>query len=258
MSDAMDFVSSAIENGPGLAMAGGAAWLAAKVFGPSVDEVGLQLRDITHKRFENLRRTGERQDVIAEQHGKELDGTIANVRVMQRVLNDATLYDDNVQQTYVAGMLAGSRNEDGSDDRPVYYLSVMDRLTAAQLTIFHTLYSAACDVSRKVGIGEGVRFAAVTVDIPDFSRNLKEMRKSIGDTSLPVTAPLVALEHEGLIDGLSVDTTKDVLSFTATRIGALLFDWAHGFDDEDIAAFATRTRPDIGLPRLAFTTARVA
>lgn len=218
-----------------------------KVFGPTLDAIGVHLADVTRTRLENLDKISEK----AERLGRSEDA-YPHIRVTQRVLNDATLYDDDVQQTYVAGLLAGSRNDDGSDDRPVFYLSVIDALTASQLSFLHVLYCAAAQALRDHGIEEGGYYARVRVEVDDF--NSQMMRLNPDDQRSDPSA-LFALAHAGLIDSLEMwDDEPALIVFRPTRVGVLLFDWAYGFDDEDIRLFASRDRPDIGLPELVFTS----
>lgn len=168
-----------------------------------------------------------------------------NGRVTARVLNDATLYDDDVMQTYVAGLLAGSRNDDGSDDRPVFYLSLIDGLTAEQLGLFHVLYcgllcAAGGDYSAKDPAGVRVRIDVDEVD---------DAMDAFGPSAVTDDTVVFALEHVGLITGLSIKTYDDGIhriEFFGTRIGALLFDWAHAVTDSSPLEFFQRERPADG------------
>lgn len=244
----IEFVANTFGSHGGLAAGAVAGLYAAKrVFGPSLDAVGEHLRKTTERRLENLGRIATKAVAL----GGESD-IYPHIRVTQRVLNDATLYDDDLQQTYVAGLLAGSRNEDGSDDRPVFYLSVIDALTAAQLSIFHGLYCAAEQALRERGVEEGGYFARVRVDVPDLNAQLGRLSP---DDRREDRSALFALEHAGLIENIETWTDgPGIVVFRPTRVGALLFDWAYGFDDEEFRNFTRRERPDIGLPVLEFTT----
>lgn len=250
MSDIEHLAETLQAHGPGMAATVAAAYVAKKVFGPSLDAVGAHLQEIGAQRLRNLRSITERAHKL-----NPAGGEYPHPRIAQRVLNDATLYDDDVQHTYVAGMLAGSRNDDGSDDRPVFYLSLIDGLTAAQLTIFHGLYCAAEQALRDHGLNDGMNFALVALDLDDLNRELAVLNPN--DLAEAPSA-LWALAHAGLIENVATWTEPNLVAFRPTRIGAILFDWAYGFDDEDFAKFTQRDRPDIGLPKLDFRTLRFA
>lgn len=244
MSELDGVLESVGEHGPGVAIAAGALIGAQKVLGPSLDMAGRRLAELAEKRLDNLSRTFAKVPV-EEQPAH----WYPHPRTVARVLNDASLYDDDVMQTYVAGLLSGSRNDDGSDDRPVYYLSVIDGLTALQLKTFHALYAAATSVGAAVTplhwvqVGQEELIANVTLlnggSVPNGS----------------LLAVVVALEAHGLIANASTHQIEDgsrPLTFVPTHLGALLYDWAHGISDEDITLFAERDRPYNGLPALSF------
>lgn len=250
MSDIERIVSSAETHGAGAGAAVVGAYIAKKLFGPSFEVVGARLAEVTEKRLENLGKIGEKFERWSSR-GDEYP----HVRVVQRVLNHATLYDDDLQQTYVAGILAGSRNSDGSNDRPVFYLSVIDGLTASQLRAFHVLYAAVAREYRGITSNRGPTMQSISVSIGDYLSNLSSLSPLTGSLEHEVTVDILALEHLGLIRDASIDYNSESdgeISFWATRIGAMLFDWAHGIDDDD-RNFGLRERPDIGLPQIVWT-----
>jgi len=252
MSDIEHVLNTFESSGPGMAAALAGAYVAKRVFGPSLDSVGARLKEISDARLANFSRITAKADALRP----DVD-IYPHVRVTKRVLNDATFYDDNVQQTYVAGMLAGSRNDDGSDDRPVFYLSLIDGLTAAHLTIFHGLYCAAEEALQEHGMDGGMNFSLVAVDADDLNEQLAVLNPEDRNDA---PSALFALAHVGLIDQVQTWVEPPAgLAFRPTRIGAILFDWAYGFDDEDFVKFLDRgQRPDIGLPTLHFRSLRFA
>ncbi|QZY50674.1 hypothetical protein [Leucobacter tenebrionis] len=161
------------------------------------------------------------------------------------MLNDASLYDDDLMQTYVAGMITGSRNADGSDDRPVYYLTVMDGLSAAQLRCFHVLYSAAAWLGAQAPEGH---FKFISISVEELRANLRLLQPE-GSPESDYMPAIITLEAEGLIHAVAVtDDEGDEwrVSFKSTLLGVLLFDWAHGFSDENIFAFPGTAAPTTG------------
>lgn len=256
MSDFEELAKMSETAGPvGLAGAGLVAvgWIANKLFGPTAEEAGIRLRDaIFERERQNVARTLNRADATAEAHGLATEGVFPHPRVAKRVLNDASMYDDDVQQTYVAGLLAGSRNDDGSDDRPIYYLTVLDGLSADQLRVFHILYAAVEQRFSTLVSSQGPTVEEVPVLLTDVDAMLELFPQPQRDITMSV---LFQLEHAGLITNLHTGNNAEnrpTIWFMATRVGALLYDWAHGFSDEEIRDFGRRERPDIGLPTYSF------
>lgn len=255
MSD-IEYVVNTLQQHGGVAATTVAGLYAAKrLFGPTFDMLGTRLKDVTDKRIENLGKISARADQLSPNS----DG-YPHIRVTQRVLNEATLYDDNVQHTYVAGLLAGSRNDDGSDDRPVFYLSVIDSLTASQLRLFHALYAAVAQSHRGTWSNNGPIARSLVLDVAELNANLMRLEEgdeNENDEGGDGWANLFALEHIGLIAMMGMNEGPNgtgELHFAGTRIGALLFDWAYGFNDNDIRQFGMRNRPEIGLPEMIYTT----
>lgn len=252
MTDHPDVVSAALDHGPTAVGAVGLYLAAKEVLGPTLKTLGIKLEDaLFGRRGKNAEAISQKAQKLSDAHARE-DSGLLNIRVVGRVLNDATLYDDDVQQTYVAGMLAGSRNEDGSDDRPIYYLTLIDGLTADQLRIFHVLYTAVAQKHTRFVSQQGPVINEVAVLRSDVEGMLAAFPD--GERDIPMSV-FFQLEQAGLIAAVHTGAnsrSEDTVWFMATRVGALLFDWAHGFADEDFAQFGMRNRPDIGLPAYEF------
>lgn len=159
------------------------------------------------------------------------------------------MYDDDVMQTYVAGLIAGSRNSDASDDRPIYYLTLIDGLTAVHLRYFHAMYFAVAQA--RIG---WLSPESLVIPLRELDQNVLVMGGAHGPQS-GMTA-LYALESAGLIAYSSisgVESWNGRLRFTPTKIGMLLYDWAHGFGDEDLNLFNSRDRPNLGFTLTPYT-----
>lgn len=259
MSDIEQVVNAFQQNGPTAAVAVAGLWAGKRVMGPALDAIGVKFGTYTTSQLDNLAK------IFTKAEGTNVDASGSpHPRVVNRVLNDASLYDDDVMQTYTAGLIAGSRNDDGSDDRPIYYLGLIDSLTAGQLTLFHCLYSAAV----RVGPPEGRRAIDpsalhVAVHIEQIGAAMTTLgpagaRLSADDPLL--ASPITALHTAGLMrdDGTDkLDGTHPLVTYWISRAGMLLFDWAYGFEDEDLHAFYERDRSNIDLPTLNLDTARL-
>lgn len=257
MSDIELVVTALQEHGTGAAATVAGLWAARRIAGPSLDAIGTRFANLTTYQLENLAKIFSK----AEAADPEAVG-YPHPRVAHRVLNDASLYDDNVMQTYTAGLVAGSRNDDGSDDRPIYYLGLMDSLTAGQLALFHSLYDGALKAGPPVthGVASGAHVAIHLDQVKTAMAALGEGGAKLSEASRFLTPPLSALHYAGLIidDGTDkVDGAHTLVTYWTTRAGMLLFDWAHGHDDEDLASFYERDRSRMDLPSLRLDTARL-
>lgn len=249
MGDLNEVIESVGEHGTGVVTAAGALIVAKRLLGPSLDMAGRRLSEMAEKRLDNLVRTFAKAEVR-----DGADNWYPHPRTVARVLNDASLYDDDVMQTYVAGLISGSRNDDGSDDRPVYYLSLIDGLTATQLKTFHALYAAVAHLKVPAD-----KMPWIYVSQEELVSNITRLNGG-SEPSGNLGAVLYALDAQGLVTNASstqVDDGSYPLGFMPTQLGALLYDWAFGFSDEDVRCFADRDRPDIGLPSLRFESASV-
>lgn len=259
MTDIEPVINALQESGPVAASTVAGLWAAKRVAGPALDVLGKRLGDFTAVRLENLARIFEKaEDVRPDARG------YPHPRVANRVLNDASLYDDDVMQTYTAGLIAGSRNDDGSDDRPVYYLGLMDSLTASQLSLFHVLYAAAAPLGPPTGNRAhdpaGLRVAVHLSEVKKAISRISPAGASLAKRSRYLTETTTALHVAGLIrdDGSDkTDGRHPLQTYWITRVGMLLYDWAHGFNDEDLWEFYDRDRTAIDLPDLEFKSARV-
>lgn len=240
MSEIEPVVNAAQQGITAAAAIGAGAWVTKKTLGPTFDAVGEYLAGLAKPRLENLGAIFRKADALISE-----SDAYPNVRFTTKVLLDASLYDDDLMQTYVAGMIAGSRNADGSDDRPIFYLSLMDGMTAGQVALFHMLYSALANA----GVADDADPALTRVSV--LVRDIEHAAEGLlGSDDVDGNAVL-ELDHLGLIADIEIANQPDDLwrvSFRGTRVGALLFDWAHGIRDSGARQFFGQRRPSIGLP----------
>lgn len=106
-----------------------------RVLTPSADALGVALGRWTEQRVANLGRVVEKAD-------KKAGGRngIVSPRVTRDVIEEGSLSDDEVMAEYYSGILAGSRSEDGSDDRAVPWTKLIGGLSTYQLRMHFLLY----------------------------------------------------------------------------------------------------------------------
>lgn len=245
-------------HGPGVV--GGAALLYAanRVFGKTADVISEELAQFTKTNIDAFRQRAATKIFEKTAHLSQNDDWSVHPRTALHVLNHATLYDDNLMQSYVAGLLAGSRNTDGSDDRAIYYLTLIDGLTARQLQTFHLLYSAVTGyLTRERTHINLLHHRGFVVEVSEFDSEMARVFSAPDVSAAASTAAFVALSTAGLVQHLSVHLTdqgEQVIMFTPTVTGLFLFDWAHGIDEDDPTTFAERQRPYLGIPAASFAS----
>jgi hypothetical protein len=87
----------------------------------------------------------------------EMPGAIAP-RVLKGLLDEGSYVEDEVGAEYFAGVIGGSRSEDGNDDSGVTLIEVMNGLSSVQLRAHYVLYAAAHQVAehRQVNLHAGL------------------------------------------------------------------------------------------------------
>ena len=110
-----------------------------KILGPTADYLGEKVQGIVKQRFENVNniliKTEKKiGDKINEQ------GSISP-RIVERLINSGSFIEDDLTQEYFAGVMATSRTANGKDDRGLYFLDLIGKLSHFDLKIHYILYS---------------------------------------------------------------------------------------------------------------------
>ncbi|MBP1927709.1 hypothetical protein J2741_000256 [Methanolinea mesophila] len=110
-----------------------------RILGPTSDYLGEKLRDLIALRQKNLEeiviKTGE---VLGD--GVEEEGII-NPRIVERLINSGSYIEDDLVQRYFAGVMAASRTTTGTDDRGLYLLDLIIKMSNVDLKAHYILYS---------------------------------------------------------------------------------------------------------------------
>jgi len=121
---------------PHIAAVGAAHYLLT----PSLKKVGDRLAKYTEKGLDNIARVLGVADTRVKQRRKGKGDY--SPRVLQRVIQQAYSCEDELQGSYLGGILASSRGTISRDDRAAYYLSIIESLSSYQLRTHAIFYSA--------------------------------------------------------------------------------------------------------------------
>jgi hypothetical protein len=222
-----------------LALLGGAigsAKLLEKLLGPTADELGLFIRDFSRQRMENAKKIIE--CALDKSEMNTHAGRRVAPRVLKHLLDEGSVVDDELAIEYFGGLLASSRTDASCDDRGVYYLSLLSRMSSYQIRAHYVCYYCIwrCYEAR----GEmAIRFG----ELPEYTVRLPiiDFIRSLGLCKEPVSVPFFLHTLSGLLNLGLVDPAADrvfgndrkklaqghvVVSPTMT--GIELFIWAHG------------------------------
>lgn len=182
-------------------------------------------------------------------------------RVLKGVLEEGSFCDDELSAEYFGGVLASSRSEISRDDRGVYFISLVSRLTTYQIRTHYFLYNLVKMLfdGIEVGIASSNRWKLQTfIPFPSYS---------VAMEFSPKEKPYIILQHvmfglakEGLIEpdflfgskenlisnyrGTKEQITKALeeesgngIIFMPSPLGVELFHWAYGKGDIPVDDF---------------------
>jgi hypothetical protein len=110
--------------------------LLGRLLGPTMDVYGEYLAERASARVEqNRRRLAER--ALAKARG---EGRAVNARVAVKVIQDASITDNEVLVEYLSGVLASSRTPDGRDDSGISWSSLLSVMSSVQIRAHFLLY----------------------------------------------------------------------------------------------------------------------
>ena len=132
-------------------------WAIRQVLGPTLAEVGEDLRKIYAR---------GRDNIFSAARGKIQnpdDGKRANLRVTRDVLWNGAYSDNEICAEYFGGILAASRSDDGQDDEAIQFVDVIKSMSSKQLRLHYVIYNALnklfvrSDRSVNVGLGSEIQ-----------------------------------------------------------------------------------------------------
>ncbi|AQS50737.1 hypothetical protein PAEH1_02715 [Paenalcaligenes hominis] len=129
-----------------IAAAGAAAYVAQKLFGKTLEEMGSDINEHYKKR----------RDVILHKAANKIpdsdDGKVPNLRVARDVLWNGAVTEGEVCAEYFGGILATSRSDDGADDSAIHYVDIIKSLSSKQLHLHYCIYKGLQDLFLRHGV----------------------------------------------------------------------------------------------------------
>jgi hypothetical protein len=223
--------------------AGGVVILAAgakQILGPAAHELGQALGRATEFRLRNVGRITQKAE--AKLGDKLNDPGEVPPRVAAKVLDDGSWCDDGVMQEYLAGVLAGSRNTTGGDDRGTYWADLVSRLAGDYVRMHYLLYRALRDHGAQVpGVSlstiAGHEARSIYLPLSGLSASLGV---SLVEAQEVANGAMHVLAREGLIAptgwgvghhvvGHMTGAEEPGVQAVPTHAGIELFLWAHAW-----------------------------
>jgi hypothetical protein len=217
--------------------------LLGRLLGPTADVYGDYLADRASAQIErNRRRLAER--TLAKARGKE---AAVNARVAYRVIQEASVTENEVLAEYLSGVLASSRTPDGKDDSGISWISVLSMMSSAQIRAHFLLYREWAELLR----GSDLNLAWNWVrDRSRIWADYQEFEAAIGNDSDPsrLQHAMIGLQRNGLIEGYSWGSRTELAEFSKSPYpmsvaavpspaGFELYAWAQGSGDMPFARF---------------------
>jgi hypothetical protein len=216
--------------------------LLVRLLGPPADVYGDFFAERASARVERRRkRLAER--ALAKAQDKS--GAV-NARVAVRIIQDASMTDNEILVEYLSGVLASSRTPDGQDDSGISWSSLLSTMSSVQIRAHFLLYREWAELLHEHGIDLSRDWArrnvSLWVEYGEFERALNIVRAS----SLLQHA-LTGLARNGLIEDhdwgprteahLVNSPYDEVVVAVPSIAGFELYGWAQGRADMPLERF---------------------
>lgn len=123
----------------GIAVVGGAIAskdVLLKVFGPTADYIGGELKNLVQRCNINLSHVFE----SSLRKGAEQAAGSVDARTAKSIFDDAAYCDDDLIKDYYGGLLCGAKSEDG-DDTALSYVSILKGMSRVQVKTHFLIYA---------------------------------------------------------------------------------------------------------------------
>ncbi|MFI8379595.1 hypothetical protein [Leeuwenhoekiella sp. NPDC079379] len=205
---------------------------------------------------ENLRKIIDKaHQMLGSKIDKE-DGSVSP-KILRDMVNYGSFSEDVVSQEYYAGVLALSRCKDGRDDRGIYYLNIINRLSSYQLRLHYLIFinyknhrsrvdkiQLEIDKIKKI---DGYSEYEFSVEIDSFLLDLEYIRSEMNfadvDNDVFLKHSFAGLIKEGLFTDISldfIDKKNNIYPNHKNQIpdlGFELFNWGTGIKEFDSIAY---------------------
>jgi hypothetical protein len=214
--------------------------LMPRVLGPTADYAGEGLKNLAEKGVNNLVRVFQK----AEEHGRNRFDPSTSVppRVVKSILEEGYFCEDELEASYLGGVLASAKGPLSRDDRALSYLSVLSSLSSYQIRTHCILYTSIVNSGqlsnpniRRYAIQTGYPGLGLTVSIreADYIQAMEFAENEVSD--IIAQHSFVGLQMKGLSEGGLLVRGEAKLDperfryFYPTIFGIELFVWGLGF-----------------------------
>jgi hypothetical protein len=179
-------------------------------------------------------------------------------RVLKDVWQQAYFCEDEVQASYLWGVLASSKSELSRDDRAVAYLSILNSLSTYQIRAHAILYSSILRIPseefaryKKLIIVGGVTVSLLEEDY------IKSMDFAANESPAIIMKHIfVGLQQHGLsMEGQTIvqlrppsPVTGPYRYFYPTALGIELFLWGVGYGDKGFEKYTPELLKSVSFP----------
>jgi hypothetical protein len=199
-------------------------WAVQRLLGPTLDEVGADLRNVYEAARNKLLNAALRKTPNIE------DGKRANIRVAHGVLTGGAFSDSEICAEYFGGILAASRTEDGHDDDAIQFVEVTKSLSSKQLHLHYVIYNSL----NKLFVSKGAEVnVGLGTELEQHRVCFSSVELAVG-MNLKVDTDLNILHKHGLISNYGTQVEKleenKVLPYcfaTPSTFGVLLYAVSH-------------------------------
>ena len=220
-----------------------------KLFGPTAEYLGDNLKNWTEKSHENTRKIIS--SAIKKVENLD-DGKQVPPRALKNILTEGSYCEDPLATEYFGGVLASSRSINGRDDRGVVWSSLLGQLSTYQLRTHYIIYQAMINTFH----GKDYTFnmedrPKMSILIPSsaYHSAMEFSDEELKQVIQILTQTFFGLYKEGLIEkfyyGPNVELQKKVkieklpftesgIYITPSALGVELFLWVHGFGQFNI------------------------
>lgn len=218
----------------------GSGWAARKMFGPTLDQIGQDIRSGYSEQRTKIaaRILSNARQRLGDQINDE--GKI-HPRVALKVLEEGTWSDDAVSAEYFGGILAAARSSDGSGDRGIIWANMITGLSEYDLLLHYLIYSGFRQIhlgNQNINPGAELELQKHALYLPmsdlasageggklcfQLGDSLRALRRE------DLVGPNYAYGPPETLDRLVKSVPGEGIALTLSASGADLFMWANAY-----------------------------
>ncbi len=195
------------------------AYVSHKVLGPTLDEMGIDLKEFYNKNFSILLEKAEKKVINLD------EGAKVNLRVAHDVAVNGGFTNDGVCAEYFSGILAASMSADEMDDSALPFVGSIKALSSKQLHLHYAIYS----LMHKL-LSQSNAVDPVMQDEDAFlAKQIWFVSEHLERLGIKPDMDLRILQREDLISKFSTGAFKNIhaTSVQPSLLGVMLFAVAH-------------------------------